>query len=220
MRLGNWKFDGEQLDTIEVGYRGRRVAELNRLRLDLKLCLFEDHISIDLLGSFFNIGRAWRAPRDGPIESWGVGIHEDYLHLNWGDKSKLIRLPIVSWQHDDSLHLVLADKGGWVLYDHKPGKEAKDGRRTWVSPYRYKRRCGKVQEVEATYYLEQRTWRRWWAPFLKKTHYSIVVKFSGEVGEKAGSWKGGCIGCGYEIDLSKETPTDCLHRMERERTFS
>jgi hypothetical protein len=39
-----------------------------------------------------------------------------------------------------------------------------------------------------------------------------------EVGEEAGSWKGGVLGCGYTL-LPNETPLQCLRRMEKERKF-
>jgi hypothetical protein len=44
------------------------------------------------------------------------------------------------------------------------------------------------------------------------------VVFSAEVGERSGSWKGGCIGCGYDL-LPDELPEECLRRMERDRKF-
>ena len=48
--------------------------------------------------------------------------------------------------------------------------------------------------------------------------HSIGVSFDGEVGEETGSWKGGCVGCGYEM-LPGEVPLDTLRRMERDRKF-
>jgi hypothetical protein len=41
---------------------------------------------------------------------------------------------------------------------------------------------------------------------------------SKECGERKGSWKGGTLGCSYEL-LPNETPLDCLKRMEKERKF-
>lgn len=221
MQVGDFRFERDGR-TIEVSRRGHgRVAELNRPQPELALCLFEEHTSLDLFGSFINIGKAWRAPRE-MLERWGAGVHEDYLHLNWGQASKLIRLPFVSWEHDASAHLVWTNSCTWAPAG-KAGfysdEEPDDGRMVYQSPYRYTLRNGVTQEVTATYFVEQRTWRRLWAPFLFKTRFSIEVKFSGEVGEKAGSWKGGCIGCGYEINWPFESPQACLARMEKERRF-
>ena len=88
-------------------------------------------------------------------------------------------------------------------------------------PYRYILKNGTIQNVIATVKVEEREWRR---KFLRLTRLfnkvsrDIAVNFSGEVGERTGSWKGGCTGCGYEI-LPGEKPLDTLRRMEKERKF-
>lgn len=46
----------------------------------------------------------------------------------------------------------------------------------------------------------------------------IEISFSGEVGSRAGSWKGGTIGCSYQMKPG-ETPRHTLMRMQRERRF-
>lgn len=86
--------------------------------------------------------------------------------------------------------------------------------------YTYRLKNGTVQHVKATIHVMRMTWlMRWWPllPF-KKVSTSIDVKFSEEVGEGTGSWKGGCVGCGYTL-LPDETPYNCLRRMESERKF-
>jgi len=75
--------------------------------------------------------------------------------------------------------------------------------------------------VNATIRVEEREWRPRafkWTKLFAKVRKTIDVKFSGEVGREKGSWKGGCVGCGYEI-RSNETPLECLKRMEAERSF-
>ena len=57
-----------------------------------------------------------------------------------------------------------------------------------------------------------------WSPFLNQVIRSIDVQFDKEVGERTGSWKGGTVGCGYEM-LPNESPYQCLKRMEQERKF-
>lgn len=87
--------------------------------------------------------------------------------------------------------------------------------------YRYQLKNGTIQERKATIHVERRTWRmRWWPllPF-KKVSTAIDVRFNDEVGEGTGSWKGGTVGCGYDM-LPNETGFDCLKRMERERKFN
>lgn len=87
-------------------------------------------------------------------------------------------------------------------------------------PYRYVLKDGTVQDVLATIHLERREWRARWYPVIpiKKSCTTIAVNFSAEVGEGTGSWKGGVLGCGYDLNGS-ETAVECLRRMERERKF-
>jgi hypothetical protein len=58
-----------------------------------------------------------------------------------------------------------------------------------------------------------------WLPFPRRIYQGISVEFDGEVGERTGSWKGGTIGCGYEL-RPNESPYACLERMMRERKFT
>ena len=132
---------------------------------------------------------------------YGFGFFCDSLHLHWGkcngvakDPSKLIQMP---W--------------GWRFVEHKilSGKETHD--------YTYHLKSGKVQHRKATINKESREWKRPWIP--KRLYIeSIDIEFNGEVGERTGSWKGGTIGCGYDLKEG-ESPLTCLRRMEVERDF-
>lgn len=82
-------------------------------------------------------------------------------------------------------------------------------------PYTYKLHSGEVQQRTATIYAERRQWTRPWLPH-KLVRQSISVEFSDEVGERTGSWKGGTIGCSYEMKPG-ETPLQTLRRMQAER---
>lgn len=86
--------------------------------------------------------------------------------------------------------------------------------------YTYRLKNGTIQNRIATVYVDRMTWRARWWPIIprQKVRTSIDVNFNEEVGEKTGSWKGGCIGCGYEM-LPFETPEQTLRRMESERKF-
>jgi hypothetical protein len=84
-------------------------------------------------------------------------------------------------------------------------------------PYTYQLRSGVVQDRKATINVETRRWTRFWFPAVR-TSKTINVKFNDEVGERSGSWKGGTIGCGYEM-LPSESALETLRRMERERKF-
>ncbi len=123
------------------------------------------------------------------------------LHLHWGkdrgrpdDPMKVVNMPW-AWRHKQ--HRVLSEPE--------------------THPYRYVLRRGEVQERTATIKVEERVWVRPWLPWRQVSRY-ISVEFSGEVGEESGSWKGGCIGCSYDMRPG-ETPLDTLRRMERERKF-
>ena len=83
--------------------------------------------------------------------------------------------------------------------------------------YTYVLNDGSIQNRIAKITEERNTWARWWIPFIMGKHY-INVEFSQEIGERVGSWKGGCTGCSYEI-LTGESILDCIKRMEKERKF-
>lgn len=135
--------------------------------------------------------------------TYGFNFFADGLHLHWGkqhgkasDPFKIIGMPW-RWQHIDRAHKRLTPEE--------------------THPYRYTLRDGTVQERTATIYVEARAWWRPWPPFYRPRR-SINVDFSGEVGERTGSWKGGVLGCGYDMKRG-ETPLQTLRRMERERRF-
>lgn len=88
-----------------------------------------------------------------------------------------------------------------------------------VFPYQYVCRDGTVQDVQATVYVTRRTWGWQNLPFVRMRQTAIDVRFSEEVGEARGSYKGGCTGCGYNMRPG-ETPEQTLRRMETERRFS
>lgn len=134
--------------------------------------------------------------------TYGFYFFDTALVLEWGkttgrrgDPIKHITMPW-AWRHQE--HLVLSD----------PEKH----------PYRYVLLNGTVQERTATIKVESRRWARPWLPWNRLDRY-IDVEFSDEVGERTGSWKGGTLGCGYNM-LPNESPLDCLRRMERERKFT
>lgn len=90
-----------------------------------------------------------------------------------------------------------------------------------VYDYTYTLKSGEIQRRKATVYVDRMEWRRRWLPFLPLFNLvrdCIAVSFDGEVGERSGSWKGGCTGCGYELQVG-ESVEACLRRMERERIF-
>jgi len=132
---------------------------------------------------------------------FGFQFYSDLLWIRWGkdkgqrgDPHKAFYMPW-SWKHRE--HKILTEPES--------------------HPYTYTLRSGKVQNRVATIKAESRRWTRFWLPY-KMVHQSIDIEFNDEVGERSGSWKGGCIGCSYDM-LPGEAPLDTLRRMERERKF-
>ena len=146
--------------------------------------------------------------------SYGFHWFGTGVHFNWGKKFWIWDLPFRSWEFVS--HEVRDKDGNWnphVLTFH-----GDDGRYIETHPYSYTLNSGKVQERQATIYAERWTHHRKWAPFLKRVSKSIHVEFDDEVGERTGSWKGGTIGCSYDM-LPGETMLGALRRMESERKF-
>ena len=153
-------------------------------------------------------------------QQWGFVMCDESLHLHWNEHVKVWWLPWFSKVH--MRHEVRRPDGSWVPFVGSWENKEPDGREQCVVPYHYTLKRGEVQERQATVYVERRAWRpKWftWTPLFEKSIQSISVEFSDEVGERTGSWKGGCTGCGYTM-LPGETPEQTLRRMERERVFA
>lgn len=204
--------------TLLFSWKWRRFLELARPNLSFGLYLFEESVSLCFLGSFLRIGRPWRAVANGEIlESWGIKLFERSLHLSWGAKTKVINLP---WDWGSNYRHDVLDASGKLVPVRSWRDEDVLAHKT-THPYRYVLKDGTVQDRTAEIHVEEREWRwRWlqWSPWPRILKRSICVTFSGEVGERTGSWKGGCTGCSYEMKPG-ETPLETLRRMERERTF-
>lgn len=168
---------------------------------------------------------------------YGFGIHSGTFWLyHGGDYDESIGqcqnkywawdLPFVTYEFDG--HWIKDKDGNWARMGHyKLGNKEggpgswefrKDGAYSEVHPYKYTLKSGEVQERTATCTIEKRKWHRKWFPFLTLTREVIDIEFNGEVGERTGSWKGGTIGCSYEM-LPGESIEACIRRMESERVF-
>ena len=147
---------------------------------------------------------------------FGITLRWNHCYKNW------------SWP----FHTILLNRyyegkyGQWLDMDYKfpEGTEWRKnpGAKKETHPYTYVLRSGEVQERKATIIKEK--WIRGRHLLSKigwpsRIEYTIDVEFDKEVGEKSGSWKGGCVGCGYTINEG-ETPLDTLRRMEKERIFN
>jgi len=121
--------------------------------------------------------------------------------------------------------LLLSDKKSW---EHETPKKResfyedkwKDPNVVFIETHPYLDKYDNTWLI-ATIRVEEREWRlRFlkWTKMFSRTRKTIEVEFSSEVGKEKGSWKGGCVGCSYDI-IGDETPFECLKRMESERKF-
>lgn len=203
-----------------------------RFGFALELCLFEEGYSLKLaflwLAAYIKMPFLRRRDPEGIMESWGASYCSEYgIQLHWGERYKFITMPWRDWEQVS--HDVLCPDGTWTPFvgsweekqDHRPEGKEPDGRHVETYPYKYMLSSGEVQERTATVHAERRVCRlkclRWTSLFQRVTH-AIDVSFSDEVGDRSGSWKGGTIGCGWELKPD-ETIECCLRRMERERRF-
>lgn len=194
------------------------------LALDLFSEHYSFHVHIGPLNAYVNLPmlQRWhRAPHE-IMESWGFGTFDGAMHLHWGRHTKIVTFPWADWKH--LTHDVRRADGSWVPFvgsweERQEGRDGKDpdGRQTQTFPYRYVTKRGQIQDVDATIFMERRRWKLRGLPIYRVRH-SIDVAFSDEVGDERGSWKGGTVGCGYDL-RPDETPRECLKRMERERRF-
>lgn len=203
--------------------RIRRSLRGCSFKISLALLSFEDEYTLNFFGYLIALpflDRFHRPPEEC-LDRWGFYFYEkEALVLCWGNKSKHLRFP---WTWDHCKTEVLREDGTWGPFIGSWEKTSKpDGRRIEEATYTYVLKSGEVQFRLAKFYTERRTWR--WKclkhlPSPKLVRTSIDIEFDGEVGERTGSWKGGTVGCGYDL-LPGETPLQCLRRMEKERVFN
>lgn len=189
----------------------------------LSVCLFEESCSLHLkvwrLSAYVRLCPPWREPVD-VCESWGFSYGNRALHLDWGrDRGKILWAP---WDWEHVRHDVLLADGTWEPVADWGERQLQDAR-LWreTYPYVYQLESGEQQWANATVTVEEREWRwRWLSrlPWPRRVRRSIDVDFDTEIGERAGSWKGGVLGTGHEM-RPDETARECLRRMMRERRF-
>jgi hypothetical protein len=153
-------------------------------------------------------------PFEGP--RWGFSASGEFgLVFYCGQRRKSFDWP---WDlHTLAYETQLVD-GSWAKQNSRDA-EAKAA--TEKHAYTYTLRSGEVQHRTATISRQRHiiTWRAFKA--IGKPRWikeGIDIEFDGEVGERSGSWKGGCLGCSYDLRPG-ETMEQALRRMEAERKF-
>lgn len=194
-----WEFGAGILVHSGDDDRGRRM-------LCLKFWRFSAYIPIGITKHEVDIN-------DEP--QWSVfGCGEFGLRFHWGHLRKSYDWPGTAYTIEYQQQM---PDGSWASvfrHDDQPYTEA--------HPYTYVLKSGEVQKCTATVSKRRHILgRRWlsklgWPATIRE---SIDIAFDDEVGERTGSWKGGTIGCGYDLRRG-ETLEQALHRMEREREFT
>lgn len=186
-----------------------------------------------LFKSYIHIGKEKNNYNWNINQEWMYGFYvynwNDDVVFGWGKHRIRFEFPwMLKWQSTEILDFdrnVLhttsnKDKNYYKLggkYDEQYAVKQKIKHQSFN--YTYRLNDGSIQNRIATIKcIERRTWGWKWFPWKKYIRTDIDISFNGEVGEKAGSWKGGCIACSYDI-LPNETPEQCLRRMEQERKF-
>lgn len=161
------------------------------------------------------LGRDWY-DEVFPAE-YGFTFSDGSLHVCYGaqthgsdtTKSKCYFLPWRHWTHVRHSLYSLTGAHFWTEWDRKP-------RNSWEAWRAVKDACPKAQfEFEdydgqrliATTTIEEREWRfgtglfRWLSWFRRpKIRRTLDIEFSGETGREKGSWKGGTVGTGIEME--------------------
>jgi hypothetical protein len=148
----------------------------------------------------------WTVPDEGQCSgpTYGFAFFGDKLWLRFGKETGRSR--------DPRRYIALSMPWEWRHREHEVLGEPRS------YPYAYTLRSGEVQLRTATITPERRLWTRPWLPYRRESRY-INIDFNTEVGERTGSWKGGVLGCGYDM-LPGEHPVKALARMEREQRFT
>ncbi len=197
------------------------------------------HIAIPGVQVFFRLPH-WRilhhltrGPNDMDRASYGFSwrFGQDWqgdIHWQWRQRSGITHMPW-GWnkRKDDYRREYMAIDGNWYHHDVYPYEWRKDDpgagpEAAKISqPYPYLTRGGTFQgDITATAHMERThmVYRVFGLPVKRVIKHSIDVAFDKEVGSERGSWKGGTVGCGYDMKPG-ETISQTLHRMRRERSF-
>ena len=192
----------------------------NRPRINFDIIFF----SLELILPFRN---SWTDECDPP--KWGISIHDNTVWIYRGGKGNMKggnkwwtwNIPFLTknWVRSS----ILLKNNTWeheTKGNTKNFYEEKWKKKQAVWNYRYTDKYeGEI--IPTTIYVEEREWRpKWleWTSLFAEKRRTIDVHFSKECGKRKGSWKGGTIGCGYEL-LPNEHPLSCIKRMEKEREF-
>lgn len=172
------------------------------------------------LTAIFPLGIIRREFVCGDEPQWSAYASSEFgLILHWGLRRKQFDWPW--WPHTLRYEQKMSD-GSWQSVFTRLGDGTRPEPYSEIYPYTYHLNSGEIQHRTAKvskrrHVLCRAAFKRLgWPTWVKE---SIDVEFSDEVGERSGSWKGGTIGCGYDL-MPGETMEQSLRRMERDRKFT
>lgn len=221
---------------LEQDWQDKRIWHSARRRVEvcfkwagptLELAQYQDHGHTLVLGLIFMTVYVktlhffdWECMEGG----LGFSFTSDSLQLHWGKKTTVHWYP---WDWDFHKRWELVEDIGYASSDNawiEMPRHARHGllATEHVFDFTYVLKNGDVQKRKATVYVDRMEWRwrcAWFLPWPRLVRDCINVSFDDEVGERTGSWKGGTMGCGYDM-LPGEDAEQTLRRMERERKFT
>lgn len=175
------------------------------------------NISLGFAQALIPLGISKRLYQVGEKPSWGFDFSREFgIVLTWGNRRKHRNWPF----HTFTLRYEMEEEDGVWRSVRGRGYASKQPKAE-THPYTYVLKNGEVQQRDATIHRTRHVLARQILHRLgwpKRTLHHIEVEFSNEIGERSGSWKGGCTGCSYRMQPG-EAPIDTLRRMERERKF-
>lgn len=167
--------------------------------------------------------------------SWGLNYHDNKIWIyiggagnyDGGRKWVTITMPWdLEWVRTSTLlkdgtwyHETPGNKKGWQ--GDGPGSYSWLEKEKWQETHPYTDKYDQTI-VNATISVSEREWRPLWFKWTKLfrfTRKSIDIEFDQEVGKRKGGYKGGTVGCSYEMK-GDESALDCLRRMEQDREFT
>ena len=214
---GEWtpRFDGPRLSIENLGnYDGCLT-----LIIGLIFCTFYIHLNVKHNWDMWENAIGFYFSDDALVLEWPWGgRHKQgrrlFLHYPWfldfQQRWEVVedgRMENGNWKRD---------AWNWVLVPRCIGHGMIATKH--VYDFEYTLKSGEVQKRKATVYVDRMEWRRRWMPWTSLFNLikdNINISFDGEVGEQTGSWKGGVMGCSYEL-LPGEAPKDCLARMAKD----
>lgn len=165
-------------------------------------------------------------------QSYGFYIYSDddripeSFWIRWGNARCICSFPwtlthIVT-KHKVKNGEMISDRDPSIANTYRSDENWKD--LFWHESYPVEvlhKRSPEITRTLATISVTSREWRqRWltWTPLFAFKRNVIEIQFLDPVGREKDSWKGGTVGCSYEM-LPGENPKETLDRMCKEREF-